>query len=161
MLISANLSIDVGGQASPQQVFFGTEPGRGDLSRFVVPIECVAAVFFAIIALMFIGLGQAMGRAFAAAPDRVAAYSVDILGSLAGIICFTLGLVLSGGSGRLVCHRPGGGLPGLAEGLAASALRSAGTAGADRLGGDTRRGTFPDFLVALLPGHVPSAKRHD
>ena len=85
-----NLSIDVGGQASPQQVFFGTESGRGDLSRFVVPIECIAALFFAVIALMFVGLGQAMGRAFAAAPDRVAAYSVDILGSLAGITCFTL-----------------------------------------------------------------------
>jgi len=85
-----NLSIDVGGQASPQQVFFGTEPQRGDLSRFVVPIECVAALFFAVIALMFVGLGQAMGRAFAATPDRVAAYSVDILGSLAGIACFTL-----------------------------------------------------------------------
>ncbi len=63
-----NLSIDVGGQASPQQVFFGTEPLRGDLSKFVVPIECIAAVFFAVIALMFVGLGQAMGRAFAATP---------------------------------------------------------------------------------------------
>jgi hypothetical protein len=85
-----NLSIDIGGQSSPQQVFFGAEPRRGDLSRFVVPIECIAALFFAVIALMFVGLGQAMGRAFAAAPDRVTAYSVDILGSLAGIACFSL-----------------------------------------------------------------------
>jgi hypothetical protein len=85
-----NLSIGVGSQASPQQVFFGTESRGGDLSRFVVPIECVAAVFFAVIALMFVGLGQAMGRAFAAAPDRVSAYSVDILGSLAGIGGFGL-----------------------------------------------------------------------
>ena len=53
-----------------------------------MPIECIAAVFFAIIALMFVGLGQAMGRAFAAAPNRVTAYSVDILGSLAGIAGF-------------------------------------------------------------------------
>jgi SAM-dependent methyltransferase len=85
-----NLSIDVGGQTSPQQVFFGTESGRGDLSRFIVPIECVAALFFAVIALMFLGLGQAMGRAFAVAPDRVAAYSVDIFGSLVGIVAFAM-----------------------------------------------------------------------
>jgi hypothetical protein len=85
-----NISIDVGGQSSPQQVFFGTEYRHGDLSRFVVPIECIAAVFFAVIALMFVGLGQAMGRAFAVAPNRVTAYSVDILGSLAGIACFSL-----------------------------------------------------------------------
>ena len=86
----ANLSIEVGGQSSPQQVFFGTETPRSDLSRFVVPVECVAAVFFTIIALMFVGLGQTMGRAFTAAPDRVTAYSVDIIGSLAGIACFSV-----------------------------------------------------------------------
>jgi SAM-dependent methyltransferase len=85
-----SLSIDVGGQADPQQVFFGTEPARGDLSKFVVPIECMAAVFFAVIALMFVGLGQTMGRAFAAASGRVIAYSVNILGSLAGIAGFSL-----------------------------------------------------------------------
>jgi SAM-dependent methyltransferase len=84
------LSIDVGGQASPQQVFFGTEPARGDLSKFVVPIECIAAVFFALIAMMFVGLGQTMGRAFAAASGRVSAYSVNILGSLTGIAGFSL-----------------------------------------------------------------------
>ena len=86
----ANLSIEVGGQSSPQQVFFGTETPRGDLSRFVVPVEFVAAAFFTVIALMFIGLGQTMGRAFTAAPDRVTAYSVDIIGSLAGIACFSV-----------------------------------------------------------------------
>jgi SAM-dependent methyltransferase len=35
-------------------------------------------------------MGQALGRAFAAAPDRVAAYSANILGSLAGIAAFGL-----------------------------------------------------------------------
>ncbi len=74
---------------------------------------------------------------------------------------FYRGLVLPGGSRCLVCHRPGGGLPGLAQDLAASAIRPAGIAGADRLGGDPRRGTFLDFLVALLSGHLPSAQRHD
>ncbi|HKI18958.1 MAG TPA: hypothetical protein VKA15_13815, partial [Isosphaeraceae bacterium] len=84
------LAIDVGGQISPQQVFFGTEFPRGDLSKFVVPIEFVAGAFFAVIALMFVGLGQAMGRAFDAASDRVAAYSVNVIGSLAGIAAFGL-----------------------------------------------------------------------
>jgi SAM-dependent methyltransferase len=87
---SGIIALDVGGQASPQQVFFGTEGRIGDISKFLVPIELVAAAFFTLIALMFIGLGQAMGRAFGAARDRVGAYSVDILGSLAGIAAFGL-----------------------------------------------------------------------
>ena len=85
-----SLSIDVGGQASPQQVFFGAETQRGDLSRFVVPIECVAALFFAVIALMFVGLGQAMGRPSPPRPDRVPPTRSTSSGSLAGIACFTL-----------------------------------------------------------------------
>ena len=81
--------IDVGGQGSPQQVFFGTEFYQApDPSQFVVPIEAVAAVFFVMISLMFVGLGQTMGRAFDAIANRVVAYTVDILGSLAGIAAF-------------------------------------------------------------------------
>jgi SAM-dependent methyltransferase len=87
---STKLAIDVGGQGSPQHVFFGTEFPRGDLSQFVIPIEIVAGAFFAVIALLFVGLGQAMGRAFDAAPDRVRAYSVNVAGSLAGIAAFGL-----------------------------------------------------------------------
>src|SRR5215510_13894315 len=56
--------IDVGGQGSPQQIYFGTEYRARDVSRFVVPIEAVAAAFFTLIALVFVGLGQTMGRAF-------------------------------------------------------------------------------------------------
>lgn len=82
------LAIDVGGQSSPQQVFFGTEFSRADLSQFVVPIELVAGIFFAVIALMFVGLGQAMGRAFDSTTNRIGAYSVNVLGSLAGIAAF-------------------------------------------------------------------------
>ena len=37
--------IDVGGQGSPQQIFFGTEYRARDLARFVVPLEAVAGVF--------------------------------------------------------------------------------------------------------------------
>jgi Spermine/spermidine synthase domain len=85
------IMIDVGGQGSPQQVYFGTEYRARDLSRFVVPIEAVAAAFFALIALVFVGLGQVMGRAFTQVPHRVAAYTINIAGSLAGIGAFALG----------------------------------------------------------------------
>jgi len=85
------LLIDVGGQNSPQQVFFGTEMVKApNPSQFVVPIEVMAALFFVLISLTFIGLGQVMGWAFAAIPNRVVAYSVDILGSLTGIVIFGL-----------------------------------------------------------------------
>jgi SAM-dependent methyltransferase len=80
--------IDVGGQQSPQQVYFGAEFRPRDPGQFVVPIEIVAVLFYILIAMMFVGLGQVMGRAFAALPDRVAAYSVNVAGSLLGIVAF-------------------------------------------------------------------------
>ena len=82
------IMLDVGGQGSPQQVYFGTEYRARDVSAFVVPIEFVAAVFFAVIALIFVGLGQEMGRAFNAAQDRLLAYISNITGSLVGIAVF-------------------------------------------------------------------------
>ncbi|MGY3444040.1 MULTISPECIES: spermidine synthase [unclassified Bradyrhizobium] len=84
------LAIDVGHQASPQEVFFGTEARKPDLAQFVVPIEAIAGLFFVLIALMFVGLGQTLGRAFDAYPDRVGGYSLNIGGSLAGIVGFSL-----------------------------------------------------------------------
>jgi len=84
----SRVTIDVGGQASPQQIFFGTEYRVNDPSQIVIPIEVVAGVFFVLLALIFVGLGQAMGSAFNAIPDRIAAYTADIAGSLAGIMAF-------------------------------------------------------------------------
>jgi hypothetical protein len=84
-----DLSINVSGQASPQEVFFGTEYRNPDVAQFVVPIEAVAAVFFLLIALMFVGLGQVLGRAFDSYPNRVMGYTLNIGGSLAGIIGFS------------------------------------------------------------------------
>ena len=49
----------------------------------------IAALFFVLISLMFVGLGQALGRAFDAYPNRVVAYSLNIGGSLAGILGFS------------------------------------------------------------------------
>src|SRR5271157_4537294 len=82
--------IDVGGQGSPQQVYFGTEYTGKNLSQFFVPIELLAGVFFTLIALVFVGLGQVMGRAFDDAPDRLLGYISNIGGSLAGIAAFAL-----------------------------------------------------------------------
>jgi len=85
------VAIGVGNnQASPQQVYFGTEtPGLGS-SPSIVPIEIIAGVFYAVIALMFVGPGQMLGRTLRAIPDRLSAYATNIAGSLAGIVAFSL-----------------------------------------------------------------------
>jgi SAM-dependent methyltransferase len=83
-----NLVVEVGSQQAPQFVYFGTDSRTSDVSKFVIPIEIIAGFFFVLIALLFVGLGQVMGRRFAAISNRVAAYTADILGSLTGILAF-------------------------------------------------------------------------
>jgi SAM-dependent methyltransferase len=83
------LVVDVGGQRSPQEVFFGTEYRDPDVAKFVIPIEVIAGFFFVVIALLFVGPGQALGRAFDAYPNRVLGYTLNIGGSLAGIVGFS------------------------------------------------------------------------
>jgi spermidine synthase len=81
--------IDVGGnKVAPQVVFFGTEVRVTDVASFVIPIEWVVGVFFALIAATMVGLGQVVGRRLAAVPNAVEAYMVNIGGSLAGIVFF-------------------------------------------------------------------------
>jgi SAM-dependent methyltransferase len=84
------LAIDIGHQASPQEVFFGTEYRNPDVAAFVVPIESLMAVFFVLVGFMFVGLGQVLGRAFDVYPDRVRGYTLNIGGSLVGIVGFSL-----------------------------------------------------------------------
>jgi len=86
----SGLAVDVGGQASPQVVMFGTEYRNVDLAKFVIPMELLAAAFFVLIALMFVGPGQVLGRYLKDYPNRVIAYTLNILGSLAGIAAFAL-----------------------------------------------------------------------
>jgi len=83
--------IDVGSQRSPQQIYFGADTRIADAARFVVPIEAIAGVTFVLITLVFVGLGQIMGRRFNAIPDRLTSYTADILGSLSGIAVFGAG----------------------------------------------------------------------
>lgn len=85
---ASNSIIDVGNQASPQVVFFGVEYQASDLSTFVVPIELLCGYFFLVIALTMVGPGQQLGRALARLPNRLEAYTIDILGSIAGIVLF-------------------------------------------------------------------------
>jgi spermidine synthase len=80
--------VDVGNQASPQQVFFGTEYHNQDLSRYAIPVEVLCGFFFIVIALAFIGPGQELGRALKRWPNRVQAYTFNIVGSIVGIVLF-------------------------------------------------------------------------
>ena len=84
------IAISVGGQTkSPQLIYFGTEYVPKDATKLrYIPLWAVAGVFFTLVSMMFLGLGQAMGRAFDAIPNRVMAYTVDVLGSLTGIAIF-------------------------------------------------------------------------
>ncbi len=82
------LTVSVGDRASPRLIYFGTDYRPADPSRWVVPMWAVGAAFFTLISLAFVGLGQVMGRAFAAIPGRVRAYSIDVAGSLTGIAAF-------------------------------------------------------------------------
>jgi SAM-dependent methyltransferase len=86
----SQVTIDVGSQQSPQLIYFGTDARRKDPSQFVVPLELLAGFFFLLIAFLFIGPGQELGRRFSAVPNRVVAYTADILGSLTGIAVFGL-----------------------------------------------------------------------
>jgi len=85
----SGLSIDVGGQGeTPQVVFFGTEYRDVDIAAFAIPMEAIAGFFFVLIVFLFIGPGQILGRCFDRDPSRVRAYTANIAGSLAGILCF-------------------------------------------------------------------------
>jgi spermidine synthase len=86
---SDRLTINVGGQnTDPKFIYFGTEYRPADPSHFVIPLWFIAGVFFSLIAVTFVGLGQTMGRAFDAIPNRIRAYTTDVLGSLCGIVAF-------------------------------------------------------------------------
>lgn len=88
--VQNRLLVDVGNQQSPQQIYFGTESAGVGSFGGGVPIEVFAGLFFALIALLFVGPGQALGRAFDALPNRLAAYTTNVAGSLAGIVAFGL-----------------------------------------------------------------------
>src|SRR5262245_34412261 len=81
--------VEIGSLVSPQLVCSGSAHQAPDPSKFVVPIEGVAGVLFALIALAMLGPGQALGRALARVPNRLVAYTINIGGSLVGVLLFT------------------------------------------------------------------------
>ena len=86
----SRIMVDVGGQRSPQEIYFGADSRIDDPSRFVIPIELIAGVYFTLVTLIFLGLGQEMGRRFSAIRDPLSAYTADVLGSLTGIAAFAV-----------------------------------------------------------------------
>jgi hypothetical protein len=91
--------LQVGNRTSPQVVFFGNDYQASNPTHFFIPIELVLGFFFFMVALAMVGPGQELGRALDRLPNRVEAYTWNILGSLAGIVLF---------AGFSSCHRFGG-----------------------------------------------------
>jgi SAM-dependent methyltransferase len=85
---SLNALFEVGNQSNPEVVFFGTEREASTARSFTLPIEVVGGVFFVLIAVLMVGPGQEMGRAFNRVANRTTAYSANLLGSLVGIGMF-------------------------------------------------------------------------
>lgn len=78
-----------GDQSNPEVVFYGAESFVGQELQFAVPAEVLFAIYFVLIAAAMIGPGQEMGRAFNRVPNRLTAYTMNLLGSLQGILVFT------------------------------------------------------------------------
>jgi len=82
-------AVQVGNYLSPQLVFFGVESQPWDPSKFVIPIEAVSGLLFVLVALALVGPGQQLGRTLARVSNRVEGYTINIAGSIAGILLFT------------------------------------------------------------------------
>ncbi len=80
--------VAVGDQSNPDEVFFGAEDTHQHAVRFRIPVEVIVGLFFVLIAAVHVGPGQEMGRAFGRISSRSRAYSLNLLGSLAGIGTF-------------------------------------------------------------------------
>lgn len=80
--------VAIGDQANPDVVYFGAEATNLGKPTFRMPVEVIAGGFFLLIATLLVGPGQEMGRAFNRVADRTTAYSMNLLGSLAGIVSF-------------------------------------------------------------------------
>jgi Spermine/spermidine synthase domain len=89
MRVEVERYVNVANQQNPEVVFFGGEASVLQRVEFRFPIEIILAVFFVLIALVMVGPGQEMGRAFNRVPNRGRAYALNLLGSLAGILLFS------------------------------------------------------------------------
>lgn len=76
------------GREAPQVVFFGVATHTPDIFRYPIPVEVLCGFFFIVIALAMIGPGQELGRLLSSWPNRVQAYTINISGSIVGIVLF-------------------------------------------------------------------------
>lgn len=81
--------IQVGNPADFDEVFFGAETKYRQNRPFVISAEMLGGVFFALITLMFVALGQVLGKTLNAVANRIQAYTLNITGSLIGIVAFS------------------------------------------------------------------------
>jgi hypothetical protein len=77
------------GRESPQVVFFGVATHTPDILRYPIPVEVLCGFFFIVIAMAMIGPGQELGRLLNLWPNRVQAYTINIGGSIVGILLFS------------------------------------------------------------------------
>lgn len=82
-------NIGVGDQRSPEVIFFGTEHAAHS-GNPLFPIEVIAGLFFILVALVHVGPGQELGRAFNRIPGRARAYALNLAGSAAGVVLFAV-----------------------------------------------------------------------
>ena len=75
-------------KSNAEVVFYGAEAQPNP--EFIIPVEVLAGLMFVLIAMVMVGPGQLLGRAFNAIPSRTKAYSIDLLGSLSGIVLFAV-----------------------------------------------------------------------
>ncbi|MEW6619751.1 MAG: hypothetical protein AB1422_10525 [bacterium] len=87
-----NLNISFGEQLFKSEVYFGAE---GKLPSLVnMPFEFLIILSFSIVVLSFIGLGQFLGNSFNNFTP-IKAYTINILGSIFGILFFSIFSYLS------------------------------------------------------------------
>jgi len=83
--------LSLGTQATAEQrLYFGGSTVPIDFKRILIPMEAVVGLFFVLIALVFVGPGQELGRALDAVPSRIMAYMINLGASLVGIAAFAL-----------------------------------------------------------------------
>ena len=90
IVLSGNIHVSVANTNSPERVFFGAEWGHQNLTQLAVPVEVLLGLIYALIVLLFIGLGQRLGELLDGLTNHLKAYTINIAGSLAGIVVFAL-----------------------------------------------------------------------
>jgi len=82
---SGQFQMRVGDPKSPSRIYFGALQDPEEATGLVVPVQLAVGACFALVAAVFLGLGQCLGRALNRVPSRLWAYTLNVAGSLAGV----------------------------------------------------------------------------